>query len=107
MTHAQRLVRERHLRAKLFPGLGEPGWMMLIDLAANQGRNVSISSACLASFAPPTTALRYIGILERRKLVVREADTDDHRRFWLRLTPKAWEALDRFFGEAAPLQRAA
>jgi DNA-binding MarR family transcriptional regulator len=95
--HARALIRERQLRERFFPELGEPAWWMLLDLAENQGRKVSVTSLYLASFAPPTTALRYVGILEDLGFISREADPADHRRFWLSLTDAAWSALGDYF----------
>jgi DNA-binding MarR family transcriptional regulator len=101
MNAAKRLLRERLIRARFFPHLGEPAWLMLVDLAANADRKVSVTSACLASFAPPTTALRHVGELEERGLVRRVPDPEDRRRVWLRLTYDARELLAAFFAEIA------
>lgn len=101
MTIANRIVRERLLRERFFPGLAEPAWMMLVDLAANDDRLVSVTSSCLASFAPATTALRHVGELERAGLIRRAPNPTDRRVVWLRLTETAWDGLNDFFEEAA------
>src|SRR5688500_844664 len=50
---------------------GEPAWDMLLDLfiAAHENRGVSVTSACLASSVPETTALRWLQLLENKGLV--------------------------------------
>ena len=66
----------------------DPAWDIMLDLficARREGR-ISVSSACIASCAPPTTALRWISLLERRELIRRRADLDDRRRTFLELT---------------------
>lgn len=87
---ARTLLRERRLREAEFPRelLGEPVWDILLDLFAahEEGNSVSISSACIASGAPPTTALRYIAAMERSKLLTREACSTDKRTSYLRLS---------------------
>lgn len=77
---------------------GEPAWDVLLDLfvATEQNRDISVSSACLASCVPQTTALRWIGLLEKRGLVTRMDDALDHRRTFLRLTPKGYQLMMRY-----------
>ena len=67
---------------------GEPAWDILLDLyiAQAEGKPVSVSSACIGSAAPPTTGLRWLGVLADEGLVVRENDADDNRRELVRLT---------------------
>lgn len=104
MDAAKRIIRERFIRARFFPHLDEPAWLMLVDLIANDDRLVSVTSACLASFAPPTTALRHIGVLEGMGLVRRVPDPGDRRRVWLRLTNLARGQLNECFRELASLE---
>lgn len=82
---------------------GEPAWDILLDLyiARAEGKQVSVSSACIGSAAPPTTGLRWLGVLADEGLIVREADAEDHRRVLVRLTPAGLAAMDRFFEAAA------
>lgn len=92
----------RRKRASIFGNadlFGEPAWDILLDLyiAAGEGKPVSVSSACIGSAAPATTGLRWLGVLADEGLVVREADTEDHRRVLVRLTPSGQAAMDRFF----------
>ena len=64
--------REQALGASLF---AEPAWDMLLDLYLRQseGLRTTVSSACLGSAAPPTTALRHMAILVERGLVERRS----------------------------------
>ena len=105
-----RLRRIQKLRAKrndLFePELfADPAWEMLLDLYGthlSKGRT-SVSSLCIASGVPSTTALRWLKKLERHRWIIREPDETDCRRFFLHLSPKAITAMERFFDEAACL----
>jgi DNA-binding MarR family transcriptional regulator len=94
---ARRLLAERRAREKLLACdlLGEPAWDMLLDLVVceEKGEQVSVSSLCIASCVPATTALRWIGALEARKLVCRFKDIDDGRRIYVQLTDNARATL--------------
>lgn len=80
----------------------EPAWDILLDLfiAQGEGKTVSVSSACIGSASPPTTGLRWLGVLADEGLIVRENDPADHRRVLVRLTPAGTAAMERFFDEA-------
>ncbi len=97
---AASMYRNRRLRERFLPKaiFAEPGWDMLLDLfvASEHKRDVSISSACVAACVPPTTALRWIAMLEERDLVCRERDASDHRRTFLRLTPQGYRQVLNF-----------
>jgi hypothetical protein len=89
---ARRTYSERRLRDGIFadPQLfGEPAWDMLLDiaLAEAKGERLSVTSVCIGSCVPLTTALRWLSILEDSDLVRRELDSEDGRRFFVRLTP--------------------
>jgi DNA-binding MarR family transcriptional regulator len=93
-----RLDRSRFIPSDL---LADPAWDMLLALyAAELGQQrVPVSSLCMASNVPMTTALRWIAHLEREKLIERGPDPLDARRFFLSLTRKAAEALAQYFAE--------
>ncbi|MBX9730212.1 MAG: MarR family transcriptional regulator, partial [Sphingomonas sp.] len=61
---------------------GEPAWDILLALysARADGQELSISTACAAAKVPNTTALRHLGNLEARGMIVRRADSEDRRR---------------------------
>jgi DNA repair protein RadC len=77
---------------------GEAGWDMLLDLYIGElaGRKTSVTSACIGSRAPPTTALRYVNALCETRRVERHRDENDARRCWLRLAPDVREEIDRY-----------
>lgn len=93
-TYAMRRRRHKALPADLF---GEPTWDILLDLyvAAREDRRVPTTSACIGAHVPPTTALRWLRILEARGLVEREDDGRDGRRTFVRLTHEGLRAMDR------------
>ena len=68
-----RLRADRCHRERCFPGLPDPAFDILVDLALNtaQGKSVSVTSACLAAFVPSTTGLRHVGLLVGEGLVER------------------------------------
>ncbi|MFM7405017.1 MAG: MarR family transcriptional regulator [Erythrobacter sp.] len=78
---------------------GEPAWDILLDLfiAQSEGKTVSVSSACIGSATPPTTGLRWLGVLGDEGLIVRENDPADNRRVLVRLTQTGTAAMVRFF----------
>lgn len=75
--------------------LSDPAWDMLLDLFVGHitGRDISVTSACLASRRPATTSLRYIDRMARDGLVLREKDPRDHRKVYLRMTEKAFRSV--------------
>jgi DNA-binding MarR family transcriptional regulator len=94
---AERLRRVRLRRNQLIgaPLFRDPAWDMMLDLyAANERRHrISVSSLCLGSGVPPTTALRHVTRLEAHGMLTREGDTADLRRSWVSPTPKAIAAI--------------
>jgi DNA-binding MarR family transcriptional regulator len=99
----ERALRTRHIDHTLF---GEPAWDILLDLfhCAEAGREVSVSSLCIASCVPGTTALRYISWLEGQSLIVRHKDQQDGRRIFVVLTDEAWHAIASYLEEIARLR---
>lgn len=106
-------LNARRMRQRYFPKeiLGEPAWDMALDLFVNYfiNKRVSITSICIASNSPPTTALRYLNALEEANLVNRHSSDFDHRVRYVTLTPKGILAVaqclqvDRSAGAAADL----
>lgn len=93
---AKALYRARRKRDAIF-GIdifGEPTWDLLLDLYANQGDACSISSACIASAAPGTTALRHIANLIEEGLIDRTPDPEDRRRRFVQLTERGVRLMD-------------
>jgi len=87
---AKYLYRFRRRRDDIFPKrlFSDPAWDILLDLYISEveGKKISITSACAASNVPLTTALRWIGVLEDRGLVIRYDDPTDNRRSFVRIT---------------------
>lgn len=93
-------IRRVAVRHAIFgPSIDEASWMMLLDLylAIAADRRVSISSLCLASRVPPTTALVRVRTMAHSGLIRRERDRRDARRHWASLTPTSIEMLGRYF----------
>lgn len=80
-----RRSRRRTFDEELF---GEPGWDILLDLyiADAEGKNLPVTSVCIGAAVPATTALRWIKLLENQRFVVREFDTSDARRTYIKLS---------------------
>jgi DNA-binding transcriptional ArsR family regulator len=98
-TYNIRRRRSRFLPADLF---GEPTWDILLDLyvATRENRPVPTTSACIGAHVPPTTALRWLRILEARGLVEREEDGRDGRRTFVRLSEHGLAAMEDFLHAA-------
>lgn len=80
----QTTITSRQKRAEFLPGemLSDPVWDILLDLtvAYIDDRPLPVSSACIASGAPISTALRRIRDLTDAGLVIRWQDPQDARR---------------------------
>jgi DNA-binding transcriptional ArsR family regulator len=99
----RRIIRQRQLRAKFFDDelFADPAWDMLLDLTAARAEHarVSVTSLCIASGVPPTTALRWIGQMTEAGLLERVEDEADRRRVFIALTDRAAEAMARYFAQ--------
>ena len=98
---------ERQTRKIFFTNpniLGEPCWDILLDLtvAAIEGKRISVTSACIASGVPPTTALRWISLLEKEGLAERSGDLSDKRRFFIKISDKGMKAMYAYFQKIKP-----
>jgi hypothetical protein len=107
LVQVRRYLRARRLREQLLPAelFADPAWDMLLDLYASEleGCPVSITSACVASAVPATTALRWLVRIEELGLVERSDDKKDNRRTFVQLTLSARAAIERWL-ELAPLR---
>jgi DNA-binding MarR family transcriptional regulator len=107
VAKSQYLERDRRSRffdADLF---GEPAWDILLDLYTSHvaGRRLSITSLCHGARVPSTTALRWVGVLEQRGLIRREASTKDKRVFWVHLTDAGLTSMSNYFAEIVAARR--
>lgn len=93
-------IRARRLRGQFFPPdlFADPAWDMLLDLFAArlEGARVSVSSLCIASAVPPTTALRWITTLSDAGLVARQDDPGDKRRAFIALTARGVTGMQAY-----------
>jgi len=84
----------------------ESGSVVVMDcetgdiLCMNERKSISVSSACIGSGAPPTTGLRWLGVLEVKGLVERRHDPSDQRRVLVHLSATGIAAMDEFFDRA-------
>lgn len=99
----RQIIRQRHLRNRFFGDdlFADPAWDILLDLTAARGENarVSVTSLCIASGVPPTTALRWISQMTEAGLVERLNDSADKRRAFISLTDRSVDGMSRFFAE--------
>lgn len=99
----RRIIRQRQMRGRFLDAdlFADPAWDMLLDLTAAhvEKAKVSVTSLCIASGVPPTTALRWIGQMTEAGLLRRIEDESDRRRAFLTLTDKAVEAMAGYFAE--------
>lgn len=92
---AARADREAIFESGLF---NDPAWEMMLDLAVAEAshRPMSVTSLCIGSGAPTTTALRRIEDLEGAGLLARTPDRRDRRRVLVSLTELGRERMDAF-----------
>ena len=97
----RRIIRQRQLRSEFFDRdlFADPAWDMLLDLTAARAEHtrVSVTSLCIASGVPPTTALRWIGQMTEAGLMERVEDETDRRRAFIALSDKAADGMARYF----------
>ncbi len=95
------LLRQRQMRSEFFGKdlFADPAWDMLLDLAAARAehRRVSVTSLCIASGVPATTALRWINVLVDARLAERVEDDTDRRRAFIALSDRGAKAMARYF----------
>lgn len=94
-------IANRRQRARHFPDLAldDASWNILLDLALAyiKGKPVAVSSACIASEAPISTALRRIRDLCDAGLLTRWPDPTDGRRDMVSLTETCFQSVEAYF----------
>lgn len=102
-ARAREMSRQRQLRTSFLPAalFAEPAWDMLLDLYAAyyEGKEVAVSSLCIAANVPSTTALRSIETMTEQGCLVRRRDPNDGRRIFLALSDSARGWLDAYFDD--------
>lgn len=93
--YQSRRLRNRFLHNSL---LGEPVWDMLLALYcfSASGKSLSVSGLCHSADVPQTTALRWIQVMEQKKLIKRNKDNSDGRRALVTLTDETKQLLDDY-----------
>lgn len=94
------IIRKRQVRKQFFPAelFADPAWDIMLDLAAArlEGKQVSVSSLCIAADVPTTTALRWIKGMTDAGMLARRSDPGDGRRSFIDLSDEAAEAMERY-----------
>ncbi len=107
LSLAKAYIASRRKRDHLFAQQGlfaDPAWDMLVDLYIHhlEGRTVSVSSLCIASAVPATTALRWINRLADDGFVIRSPDPTDARRILVKVSTRSALLLERYFTQFFP-----
>jgi len=101
---ARMVLKARAKRTDFLPSdvFGEPGWNMLLELftAREQEQRIAMTSLCIASLAPTTTALRWIDKLVASDLVVLKPSTSDGRVIYVELSRDGFLSMQRYFRTA-------
>ena len=97
----RKMVRVRNARNQFFEKgfFSDPAWDILLDLTAARAehKRVSVTSLCIASGAPATTALRWINLMIERGLLLKVEDDVDRRRAFVSLSEPTADAMARYF----------
>ena len=105
INHIRGLLKKESRRRCIGGGhvFGDPAWEMLLDLmlAKIEGRRVSVSSACIASGAPMSTALRLVGRLVEEDVLRKLPDPTDRRRHFLVINAQFEQPLLEYLTEQA------
>ena len=96
------VIRARGMRSDFFgPKLfSDPAWDLLLALFQLELKHQRIATSELASAVglPATTAVRWLDVLDREKLVRRKPDPFDARRIFVELTPRGSGAMQQWIG---------
>lgn len=102
------LQKQRVLRGDLIDSasFSDPAWDIFLDLCAARfaEQKVSISSACAATDAPFSTALRYVNRLVEENLAIRYDDPHDKRRNMLELSETGQARIEAYLAELEKLR---
>lgn len=81
-----------------------PAWDIMLDLliARSEQKEISTSSACIGAACPPTTALRWLRVLEEQGLISKSDDANDGRRSFCSLTEKGVSLTEEALRAAFP-----
>jgi hypothetical protein len=103
--HIRGIIRLRRLRDRYFDThlFADPAWDMLLDLMAARLERVqvAVSSLCIASCVPSTTALRWIKMMTHSGVFERTCDPADRRRVFIHLSEAAAQSMTRLLTDVA------
>jgi hypothetical protein len=71
-------------------------------IATAEGKSISVSIACIGSAGPPTTALRYLSVLDEKRFVERFKYATDARLIHVRLTDLAMAKMSAILPASIP-----
>lgn len=102
VTLAMQELRDRKYRREHFGALylgSDSGWEILLELFVAMGneKRLLVSMVGLESQIPPTTALRWLGLLLDAGLIRKESDMLDKRRQWISLTDRGLALMLQYF----------
>lgn len=100
VARARIILNSRRLRWRYFsPAIfGEPAWDVLLVLYVTEVSDARLTIGKLADWikTPHTTALRWVGYLEKERLVERQPHPTDRRVIFIRLLEKGRVALEAY-----------
>jgi predicted transcriptional regulator len=108
------IMRVHSAQAKLL-GYGlvdDAAWIMLLDLLLMhlEGKTLAVTSLCVGSGVPVTTALRRLDQLISKGLALKSPDRADRRRLLVSITPKGIDCVsaivEQMQGELRPVAAA-
>jgi DNA-binding MarR family transcriptional regulator len=93
----ERKRRAEFLRRELF---SDPAWDLLLEayVLKLSGKDFAVGKAGKISSVPPSTALRWVKVLECEGLLIRRIDPNDATRVLIELSRKGAQAMYGYFG---------
>lgn len=87
--------RDSLIRYDLF---AEPAWDMLLDLYIqhHRGQPVAVDRLCTAAATASTTALRWLGLLIEKELVMRSSSAEDDGILRVMLSERGISEMERY-----------
>lgn len=100
---ALQLLQEGQVRRRYVPEVPDHCWPLILDLYVRRAgdRKVSISDACIAAGAAPTTALRWLSELVAQEVIERAPDPEDRRRSYVSLSPRTVVSVSGYLAHVA------
>lgn len=103
VARAKAVLRARRSRARHFDRsiFGEPAWEILLLLYVADSREGRLRVGRLAELVatPLTTALRWVGHLEKEQLLARKSHPTDKRIVFIQLTDQGRTSIEAYLNE--------